>query len=852
MYRFENNFVVWTYILLICLSIGYVSAESCDVIVSSRHGNAKNGTFRSPKSKITGNYPSNSHCIYKFIGWSTERVKIRFTFFDLQGRAPACDHDYLDIYTQIKSERETLNLLDAQLAGRFCGDLLGSLQNLIVSSKNFIVLSFYTDATKEHKGFTGYYEFFDASVYDIGTEAPPAMCGYTIRSENRKTGFIMSPTFPGMYADNMFCYYKLQGKAGERIKLHFIEFSLYHGEEYCPYDYVKIYDGYTNDAPVIGTFCGNYDNTTVLYSSGEALHIEFLTSQGRVLFDKQPLENSGDFTVPRKGFNITYKFSDQIVKLDFILPDAEHLIGTECDQRIMSKQETNGTIKSPNYPGSFPQNITCRYYLDGLMDRQHLEKARILFFDFDIPGNMPYCALGYVGLNEDSRLKDGTVKEKFCGTLRPPPLTSQGPRLVLTLDTRGAVQGGRFMAKYKFITDYSIPGTQISEDYAIPGTPISEGQCKFLYDDTSGPSGTFNTPRHPGNYPTDLTCEYIFRPGHDVIVLISFDSFDLDARQPNQLGCLGRDYLEILEEGHTKNNFSLVERHCGEIAPGPYTSSRVVKIVFHSNKSITKMGFKARYYFQTKEEIYGKCGEHVINSQGSGGIIKSPDYPRKYKSRTFCQWTVRASKPTNKILIETATFQLEGMMKQTGCQNSVMRIYGDVNSVQPVEVLCGSMNSKVAFLSTGDTFRITFVTSFRSLGAKGFKLSWTEVSEDETCFGFKCAKNNYCISSELKCNDLPNCGRSDESDETAECPTTAGVQILHIAIGTSISSFFCIILLICGFYHRRKFRSERTPPDHDHVEVRYVSAPTGCNTTDRLLMEEKTQESPRCQKVSMV
>lgn len=83
-------------------------------------------------------------------------------------------------------------------------------------------------------------------------------------------------------------------------------------------------------------------------------------------------------------------------------------------------------------------------------------------------------------------------------------------------------------------------------------------------------------------------------------------------------------------------------------------------------------------------------------------------------------------------------------------------------------------------------------------------------------------------------------------------PTTAGVQILHIAIGTSISSFFCIILLICGFYHRRKFRSERTPPDHDHVEVRYVSAPTGCNTTDRLLMEEKTQESPRCQKVSMV
>ncbi|KAK0056736.1 cubilin-like isoform X3 [Biomphalaria pfeifferi] len=94
-------------------------------------------------------------------------------------------------------------------------------------------------------------------------------------------------------------------------------------------------------------------------------------------------------------------------------------------------------------------------------------------------------------------------------------------------------------------------------------------------------------------------------------------------------------------------------------------------------------------------------------------------------------------------------------------------------------------------------------------------------------------------------------------------PKSSGIQILHIAIGTSISSFFCIILIICGFYHRRKFRSDRAPPDHDHVEVRYVSAPTGCNTTDRLLMEDRndgsndhhnhsTTQSPRCQKVSMV
>lgn len=74
-------------------------------------------------------------------------------------------------------------------------------------------------------------------------------------------------------------------------------------------------------------------------------------------------------------------------------------------------------------------------------------------------------------------------------------------------------------------------------------------------------------------------------------------------------------------------------------------------------------------------------------------------------------------------------------------------------------------------------------------------------------------------------------------------PKSGGIQILHIAIGTSISSFFCIILLVCGVYHRRKFRTDRKPPDHDHVEVRYVAASSSCNTTDRLLsVDQKNKQ----------
>ena len=55
------------------------------------------------------------------------------------------------------------------------------------------------------------------------------------------------------------------------------------------------------------------------------------------------------------------------------------------------------------------------------------------------------------------------------------------------------------------------------------------------------------------------------------------------------------------------------------------------------------------------------CGK-IIHSDGSGGLIKSPHYPQKYKSKTFCEWKIIASKQENKILIQLESFKMEGKM----------------------------------------------------------------------------------------------------------------------------------------------------------------------------------------------
>ncbi|XP_014770360.1 tolloid-like protein 2 isoform X3 [Octopus bimaculoides] len=854
MHHFEERLNQWT-VLILCLTGGFMSDNGmvssvasqgtrhfigCEISTISHHGDSqRNGSLHSP------NWPNlypNSIChIYKFTGRKSERVKLNFTSFNVQGIPPMCSHDYLDIYAELQSDSDSL--LDASLTGRFCGDVLKNLPRLVISSRNVLMLGFYTDDYKADKGFSVSYEFIDGTVYDIGAVAPDTYCGYTIRGENKPTGYIVSPTYPGIYPDNLFCYYKLQGKPKQRIRLKFEDFSLFHGGEYCPFDYVKIYDGYSKEDPVIGVFCGHYKNLT-LFSSKEALYIEFKTRSGRVSFDHHAFDANADFKFERRGFNITYEFSKRFVNLSFIPKDATHILGTECDVRVVSSKESNGTISSPGYHSNFPANVTCHYYIDGLMDKQNLEKARIKFMDFDIPGSMPYCMLGYLAVNLKGQISSKKYHDKFCGELLPPELTSENPRLVLILNTHGAVRGRGFLARYEFITDYNIPGEA-----------IKDGVCSFLYDSKKTKEGSFNSPRHPGLYFINLDCIYIFRGKSDEKIAISFEVFNLPNNDP--LTCKATDYLEIYQQLEGPNNYSVIRRYCGKNNPGPILTEKGVKILFHSDDDGTDMGFRARYKFIRNDEVNKDtdCSNTELVNDRWGGLIQSPEYPLKYKPVTHCEWQIQASSNNSKILLQFTVFKLEGPSSldqkenNEGCPHAVVRIYSNSHGIKPDQELCGSWKQGYSYVVKSHAIKLSFLSSSRSLGAKGFRLSWTEIRGSGKCDGFKCVNNGYCIAPQLKCNNLPNCGtkdNSDESTEAAQCPATGSIQILHIAVGTSISSFFCIILVICGFYHRKKF-GDRKPPEQDHVEVRYVSS-SGCNTTDRLL----TQESPKCQRISIV
>jgi len=69
-----------------------------------------------------------------------------------------------------------------------------------------------------------------SAAYNVGTPAAPTtICGQTVFGDRRPRGVIMSPTYPGVYPDNLYCFYRLHGAAGQRVRLTFIDLDLYSG-----------------------------------------------------------------------------------------------------------------------------------------------------------------------------------------------------------------------------------------------------------------------------------------------------------------------------------------------------------------------------------------------------------------------------------------------------------------------------------------------------------------------------------------------------------------------------------------------------------------------------------------------
>ena len=117
-----------------------------------------------------------------------------------------------------------------------------------------------------------------------------------------------------------------------------------------------------------------------------------------------------------------------------------------CTRKDLSGELTSnsGTLASYNYPLSYNEQISCSWKITaGLL------KRIVLSFDaFNLSDPSPEC-LDYVQIGEEKMDYNRGSTTKFCGSMKPAPVTSSGGELYVWFFASGKTKHPGFKASYE-------------------------------------------------------------------------------------------------------------------------------------------------------------------------------------------------------------------------------------------------------------------------------------------------------------------------------------------------------------------------------------------------------------------
>lgn len=193
-----------------------------------------------------------------------------------------CKYDYIEIRDGISDTADVL--------GRHCSNIAPAP---IISSGHSLQIRFVSDYAHQGAGFSLRYE-----IFKTGSE-------FCFRNFTSSSGMIESPGFPDKYPHNLECSYMIIASPHMDITLTFLTFDLENdpllvGEGDCKYDWLDVWDGLPQVAPLIGRYCGTKIPPEIQSSSG-LLSLSFHT----------------DMAVAKDGFSARYNMTHKEVTDSF-------------------------------------------------------------------------------------------------------------------------------------------------------------------------------------------------------------------------------------------------------------------------------------------------------------------------------------------------------------------------------------------------------------------------------------------------------------------------------------------------------------------------------------------------------
>ncbi|XP_015232064.1 PREDICTED: CUB domain-containing protein 2 [Cyprinodon variegatus] len=254
------------------------------------------------------------------------------------------------------------------------------------------------------------------------------------------SGNISSPNFPGLYPYNIDCAWLIVVAEGSSVLLTFHHFELeYHAS--CAYDYIKIYNGISEDeGNLLGIFCGDI-SPPQFTSSWNVMSIIF----------------HSDRHVAHRGFSVGYRKG-------------------EC-QQVLSV--VSGNFTSPNFPNIYPNNINCHWSIT--LEAGY--RIKLYFPVMDLEGRNSLsdeCDYDSVSVYDGDSQADALMG-RWCGREQPPSIISKGNQLLVVLSTDRNEAHRGFSASYLGVVPVNVSCTRSEFTILIPQQSLPQLDRESIY-----------------------------------------------------------------------------------------------------------------------------------------------------------------------------------------------------------------------------------------------------------------------------------------------------------------------------------------------------------------------------------
>uniref|UniRef100_A0A1I7VY28 CUB domain-containing protein n=1 Tax=Loa loa TaxID=7209 RepID=A0A1I7VY28_LOALO len=262
----------------------------------------------------------------------------------------------------------------------------------------------------------------------------------------------------------------------------------------------------------------------------------------------------------------------------------------------------SGILNSTQYVDS-EEPFKCQFIFLG----SGTERVQITFLYFNLYARIPHLNNMTKRCYEMDHLSAhvliGTRMsriEDFCGAETPPRLMSTKNLLTLDYVVRSTKATRRMMANAKnfgFILKYHFRSDLgLSEMNAEVRNDLT---CHYEFNSSRRNSGDIFSPNHPGYYPRNIDCHYIFHGTEKQVVAIHFEYFDVEGLAT----CGDSTHSDYVLFSNYQTQDRTNRRYCGQICPTDsiVSESNYFRMLFRSNDIFDATGFYAHYQFITEQ-----------------------------------------------------------------------------------------------------------------------------------------------------------------------------------------------------------------------------------------------------------